>query len=152
MQASYTNENAFSILNDYNDIVQGLMTRWNKMIYGFEMFQISYSSPADLDHVDKEIKNLEKLWGLKEEWDQEYQKNIKDIKFREINCNQLEEYAEDYMFKLKALSKEPHIAKWGIVTALKTFIENFKSVLPLIDSLRKPYMRARHWEELQNSF
>jgi len=23
------------------------------MIYGFEMFEISYTSPADLDHVDK---------------------------------------------------------------------------------------------------
>ena len=26
------------------------------MIFGFEMFQISYTSPADLDNVDKEIK------------------------------------------------------------------------------------------------
>ena len=51
------------------------------------MFDISYSSPADLDHVDKEIKNLEKLWGLKSLWDHEYIKNIKDIKFKEINCN-----------------------------------------------------------------
>ena len=65
MQSTYTNENAFSILNDYNDIVQGLRGRWNKMIYGFEMFEISYTSPADLDHVDKEIKNLESIWGLK---------------------------------------------------------------------------------------
>jgi len=35
------------------------------MIYGFEMFEISYTSPADLDHVSKEIKSLENLWGLK---------------------------------------------------------------------------------------
>jgi hypothetical protein len=38
MQSSYTNDNAFTILNDYNDIVLGLRNRWNKMIYGFEMF------------------------------------------------------------------------------------------------------------------
>lgn len=35
MQSTYTNDNAFTILNDYNDIVQGLRNRWNKMIYGF---------------------------------------------------------------------------------------------------------------------
>lgn len=86
MQATYTNEAAFAILNDYNDIVQGLRNRWNKMIYGFEMFEISYTSPADLDYVDKEIKSLENLWGLKEEWDQDYIKNIKDIKFNDIDC------------------------------------------------------------------
>ena len=145
MQSTYTNENAFSILNDYNDIVQGLRGRWNKMIYGFEMFEISYTSPADLDHVDKEIKNLESIWGLKEEWDQEYIKSIKDITFRDINCEELEEYADDYLFKLGQLSKEAHIKRWGIVMALKTTIDNFKTVLPLIDSLRKPFMRSRHW-------
>jgi hypothetical protein len=52
-QASYTNENAFNLLNEYNDIVKGLRTRWNDMIFGFELFTISYTSPADLDHVDK---------------------------------------------------------------------------------------------------
>jgi ribosome-associated translation inhibitor RaiA len=34
-QASYTNENAFNILNEYNDIVKGLRARWNDMIFGF---------------------------------------------------------------------------------------------------------------------
>lgn len=56
------------------------------MIFGFELFSISYTSPADLDHVDKEIKNLENIWGLKEDWDQNYKIKVKDIKFREINC------------------------------------------------------------------
>lgn len=86
------------------------------------MFEISYTSPADLDHVDKEIKNLQNIWKLKEEWDQEYIKNVKDIKFKEINCEDLEEYADDYIFKLNNLSKESHIRKWGIVMALKASI------------------------------
>ena len=116
------------------------------MIYGFEMFEISYTSPADLDYVDKEIKNLENIWGLKEEWDQEYIKSIKDITFREINCENLEEYADDYLFKLNQLSKEAHVKRWGIVMSLKAAIDNFKTVLPLIDALRKPFMRPRHWD------
>lgn len=56
------------------------------MIFGFEMFQISYTSPADLDNVDKEIKFLESIWNLKEDWDQNYKVKIKDIKFQDINC------------------------------------------------------------------
>ena len=43
------------------------------------------------------------------------------------------------------LSKEAHVKRWGIVMALKASIDNFKTVLPLIDALRKPYMRQRHW-------
>ena len=122
------------------------------MIYGFDMFEISYTSPADLDHVDKEINNLEKIWGLKEDWDQKYDKDIKNIPFRDINWEDLEELAEDYVFQLNSLSKQPHIKKWGIVMAFKASIDNFKNVLPLIESLRKPYIRNRHWEELKNNF
>ena len=85
--------------------MKGLRDRWNDMIFGFEMFQISYTSPADLDNVDKEIKNLENIWNLKEDWDQNYKIKIKEIKFKDINCDDLEEYAEDYIYKLNSLSK-----------------------------------------------
>lgn len=34
----------------------------------------------------------------------------------------------------------------------KASIDNFKNVLPLIESLRKPYIRDRHWDELKNNF
>lgn len=120
------------------------------MIFGFELFQISYTSPSDLDHVDKEIKNLTNIWELKEDWDQNYRLKVKDIKFKEINCEQLEEYADDYIYKLNSLSKEPHIKRWGITTSIKQSIENFKTVLPLIDFLRKPFIRPRHWSELRS--
>lgn len=63
--SSYSNEQAFSLLNDYNETVQTLRNRWNDMIFGFKLFDISVVNPADLDHVDKEIKNLESIWILK---------------------------------------------------------------------------------------
>lgn len=119
------------------------------MIFGFELFQISYTSPADLDHVDKEIKNLENVWGVKEEWDQNYKIKVKDIKFADIDCENLEEYADDFVYKLNGLSKEQHIRKWGITQGIKTILDNFKAALPLIDFLRKPFIRPRHWDELK---
>jgi hypothetical protein len=75
------------------------------MIFGFKLFDISVVNPADLDHVDKEIKNLESIWALKEEWDQKYIKEVKDLKFKEINTEVLEEYADDFVYKLNSLSK-----------------------------------------------
>lgn len=80
--SSYTNQQAFSLLNDYNESVQTLRNRWNDMIFGFKLFDISVVNPADLDYVDKEIKNLEAIWTLKEEWDQKYIREVKDLKFK----------------------------------------------------------------------
>jgi hypothetical protein len=111
------------LLGEYNDLVRGLRTRWNDMIFGFELFAITYTSPADLDHVDKEIKNLENTWGLKEDWDQNYKVKVKSIRFKDINCEELEEYADDYIYRLNQLSaKENHIRRWGITTSLKASI------------------------------
>ena len=56
--SNYSNEQAFNLLNDYNESVQSLRNRWNDMIFGFKLFDISVVNPQDLDHVDKEIKNL----------------------------------------------------------------------------------------------
>lgn len=85
-QATYSNESAFNKLNEFHDIVKGLRAKWNDMMFGFDLFAISYNSPADLDHVDKEIKNLYNVWSLKEDWDQNYKIKVKDIKFKDINC------------------------------------------------------------------
>ena len=38
------------------------------------------------------------------------------------------------------------------MTAFKASIENFKIILPLIENLRKPFIRSRHWEELRSHF
>jgi len=54
------------------------------------------------------------------------------------------------VYKLNSLSKEPHIKKWGISVSVKQSIDNFKNVLPLIDFLRKPFIRPRHWAELKS--
>jgi hypothetical protein len=41
------------LINNYSEDVQSLRNRWNDMIFGFKLFDISVVNPQDLDHVDK---------------------------------------------------------------------------------------------------
>ena len=145
-QSNYKNDRANLILNEYNDTLTQLRRRWEDMKFGFDLFEINYSNPGDLDAVDKEIVNLGNIWGLREKWDRQYHNDIRQIKFREVNIERLEEIAEDYLSTLAEYCKESYMKKWDVVLAFKTSIENFKSVLPLIQALREPYMRKRHWD------
>lgn len=61
------------------------------------------------------------------------------------------EIADDYLQNLSDFCKETHMKKWDVVIAFRTAIDNFKSVLPLIQALREPCMRSRHWIELQKN-
>lgn len=148
-QSSNSNEKASSILQEYEDVVRTYRERWEEMMFGFDLFQIKESTPADLEFVDQEIKNLRSIWGLKEEWDRNYDANIKDIKFREIDSEALEDDADTFLRKLNRMLTTPPMRKWDIVTNIKSSIETFKSVLPLIKALRERYMRERHWSRLQ---
>lgn len=41
------------------------------------------------------------------------------------------------------------IKGWEILTSLKEKVEQFRGILPLIQDLKNPAMRPRHWEKLQ---
>jgi len=46
------------------------------MKFGVDLFKISYVPSPDLEYVEKEIAQLEKVWKQKDEW---------DLRWEEIN-------------------------------------------------------------------
>ncbi len=66
-------------------MVRNYRARWEEMKFGFDLFQIKEKTPPDLEFVDQEIQHLRNVWGLKEEWDRNYDSAIKNIKFKDIN-------------------------------------------------------------------
>lgn len=41
------------------------------------------------------------------------------------------------------------VKKWEVTMNIKITLEQVKYTLPLIQMLREPYMRERHWERIQ---
>lgn len=50
--------------------------REETMKFGVDLFKISYVPSPDLEYVEKEIAQLEKVWKQKDEW---------DLRWEEIN-------------------------------------------------------------------
>jgi len=48
---------------------------------------------------------------------------------------------------LKDYAKD--VKKWEVTINIKITLEQVKTTLPLIQMLREPYMRDRHWEKMQ---
>lgn len=115
------------------------------MKFGFNLFDIHYTTPADLEYMEKEIANLMDVWKIKEDWDNKWELN-KTIRFIDFNSEDLDDMADEFLKKVNKYPKE--MKKWEIVNFLKGEIEKFKSTLPLISMLREPCMRDRHWIKL----
>jgi len=89
---------------------------------------------------------LTEVWNVKQEWDGQW--NLwRTEKFKELNIETMDDEASEYQDKIKQFDKE--VRAWPVYDVLKTNIENFRTLMPLILDLRDEAMRERHWKELR---
>ena len=67
--------------------------------------------------------------------------------FKSINIEEIEdEIEDDFLRPMKEYPKE--LKNREVTNNIKITLEQVKSTLPLIQMLREPYMRERHWERM----
>lgn len=123
----------------------------------------------DLDH-------LEVIWELKQEWHDNWD-NWKVETFASLKTDSMTFQAQGMLKKLNKVAREVKVkapkddsnpsrrlhspsllpscfsfqdkADWTICDSLKNRIETFKRTMPLIQDLKNPAMRDRHWTQLK---
>lgn len=89
---------------------------------------------------------MTEIWNIKDSWDGEW--NIwKQYKFNELNMDEIDDVAGDFLEKLRVLDKDVKV--WGVFNVLKDKIETLRNLTPLINALKDEAMRERHWKELR---
>lgn len=91
---------------------------------------------------------LYEVLQLVQEWDIAW-KNYKTGKFRELKVSEMEINVQRIYKKLVSSLKKLKDENWKIMKITMDKIEEFKRVLPLINSLKNPAMRTRHWDEVR---
>lgn len=116
------------------------------MKFGLDIFDIDPIVYPELTNVEKEIIQLTEIWNIKDSWDGEW--NIwKQYKFNELNMDEIDDVAGDFLEKLRVLDKDVKV--WGVFNVLKDKIETLRNLTPLINALKDEAMRERHWKELR---
>ncbi|EFC49517.1 axonemal dynein heavy chain beta [Naegleria gruberi] len=92
-----------------------------------------------------ELRLLKRVWDLValvqsqiDEW--------KSIPFLKINDEELTEETKKFITELKSVDKR--VKRWEVFIGLQNYVDNFMITLPLIQKLRNPGMRSRHWKQL----
>ena len=116
------------------------------MQFGLEIFMIEPTNYVDLAVVEKENASLLKMWSIKQEWDNEWDK-WKVINFKDLDVKGMEEVASEIKFKVESLTKEEK--KWKVFEIMDERMYNFLRTMELLPSLRDESMRDRHWKELR---
>ncbi|XP_038822889.1 dynein heavy chain 6, axonemal-like [Salvelinus namaycush] len=102
---------------------------------------------AELSEVDCALTLRKMLWGMQKEWDKQYNR-WRATTFELLNVDDLQNDVSRFTQTIYMLEKG--LPENNIVPILKQKVMDFKLCLPIILALRNPYLRQRHWEDIQS--
>ena len=138
---------AFSVMKRFKKQISDDKQTAKQIKIGLDIFGIEQTSYKDMNDTEKELKNLLIIWSLIKEWKHEKYQKWKLIKFKNIEIELLERESTEFYLKIMKLQKK--MSEWEVWQVCKKTIENFKAILPLINDLKNPSMRPRHWKKLK---
>ena len=117
---------------------------------GEELFALKPTPYPELQKTKKEVALQETLYGLYVDVHDKIEVEWPHIQWSEVqkNMETMTERVENFMARL---SKMPKVLRtWEAYDSLKTKLENFATVLPLLEQLSKDSIKPRHWTELMS--
>ena len=98
--------------------------------------------PLQLADTEKDLELLETMWQIADGWEKNWN-TWKKGQFSALNVESMEMTAATFN---KQIGKMRDIKRWGVWTMMRERIDRFRATLPLIQDLRNPALRDRHWD------
>ncbi|KAM6949562.1 LOW QUALITY PROTEIN: dynein axonemal heavy chain 2 [Aplochiton taeniatus] len=117
--------------------------------HGLGIFKIDQPSSKDIQTLEKDLDSLQQVWEITQQWDSLWG-DWKAGQFDTLQTDSMETAAQNLFKKLHKLSRDLKDKQWDIVTFSKNRIEQFKRTIPLIQDLKNPAIRDRHWNQIRH--
>jgi len=92
---------------------------------------------------------LHSVWKLVNTWD-EIWKDYKQKLFWNVQVSDLKVTVNAFFDKFNTLVNELKNKKWEVIETTLNNIDEFRKLLPVVDDLKNPAMKDRHWDEVRN--
>jgi dynein heavy chain len=138
---------ALNRLRMFSDEYSVRKRKFDSYYAGETLFGLPHQSYPALEETRKEIELLDKLYSL-------YSK-VKDTiaRWREIPWSEIQNEISKMTEQIEVFGRDctklPGVLKtWDAYKELKQEIDDMTEILPLVESLAKPSIRPRHWDEV----
>lgn len=138
---------ALQAVSEFKQQLQVLKDQEVSLRSGLKVFQIQQTLPKDMLDMEKDIVLLEQVWALAHEWQQLYG-GWSGCVFQSIETEKMEREAQGILKKVVKVVRDVKDKDWEIATHVRNKIEQFKRLMPLIQDLKNPALRPRHWKQL----
>eukprot|EP00794_Sanderia_malayensis_P010712 gene10712-11859_t len=115
---------------------------------GLNIFKIDQQPSKALQSLDKVIEHLQQIWLIADEWEGLWN-DWKLGKFTDLDTSEMETTSQLLSKRLTKLIREIKDKNWEICDSMKGRIDQFKRTMPLVQNLKNPAMRDRHWSQIK---
>eukprot|EP00106_Octopus_bimaculoides_P014248 XP_014781690.1 PREDICTED: dynein heavy chain 2, axonemal-like [Octopus bimaculoides] len=138
---------ALETLANFRENVNILKFQEQVLRSGLNMFKVDLPPSKEIMLLEKELELIETIWIITRDWETNW--NVwKVSKFTEIQTEEIETFSLNVSRKLNKLSRDLKDRHWSVLEASKVKVDTFKRTMPLIQDLKNPAMRPRHWEQI----
>ncbi|CAK9054035.1 Dynein axonemal heavy chain 2 (Axonemal beta dynein heavy chain 2) (Ciliary dynein heavy chain 2) [Durusdinium trenchii] len=143
-----TPETAASMLQNYRNQIEAKRKLEAEFRPKQELFGIEPANYKELEWVEQEIEKLTMVWDIRDGWNKEWDK-LRSGSFQSLNTDDMDELAMQFLGKLrKVIGKDKNVQNWQVYQDLKSDLEVFRNMMPVITHLRSDAMRERHIEAI----
>jgi len=135
-------------LNKYKRLFSERQRKWESYVEGESLFGLPVTTYPELEESQKELELLDKLYGLYVQVVQTI-KGYGNLMWQDVvaNIDSMSETAGQFQAQCKRMPKQ--LRDWDAYHELRSTIDEFFEVLPLLQQLSQSSMRPRHWETIQ---
>ena len=133
------------LMRIYRDELTKLEEEKQELTNAEKLFNLPISSYRELFVIQKEMKNLEKLYQL---YEQQFKAREvwSETLWRDLDVQLLIDGIENYVKELKKMPRE--IKGMSLSKLIETNMKDFRESLPLMLDLKNEELRERHWRLL----
>ncbi len=143
--SNFSFERALQIISEFRERCNSNANQEKILAQGMEIFELDKPDYKDLAAVSSQLELLDQVWQMTREWDNMWN-DWKAGEFRTLRVETMDDAAQKFSRRVTKLGKE--IKSWLVWQSLKETVEKFKTMMPLIQDLRSPALRERHWSQL----
>ncbi|KAI9101992.1 dynein heavy chain and region D6 of dynein motor-domain-containing protein [Phlyctochytrium arcticum] len=144
---SFGGEKALRAIADFRSMISVSANNERTLKKGLNVFQLEQAPSKDLEAMQVSLELLSQIWQLHQEWNISYD-TWRSKPFLTLEATEVEEAVQNFLKRLNRMGRE--MKEWDVFSNLRDRIQHTRRSLPLLQDLKNPAMRDRHWAQLMD--
>ncbi len=144
-----TIDEANAIISECEDIMNAVQQTYTDMQCEFLALDLEIPDILEVKKLQQDMDFLKQIWDVVADWDAAWER-WKTTSLKNLDLVDMETSAVQFNKVILKLGKNEANRHWNVLETLNDKVYLLQRILPIIQDLKNPAMRLRHWESLKN--